>query len=187
MIDNKYETENGGLLDTIKNKFNEFSEYLNISTFTTIIIILLAIGLLAGAIIGYIIFKNNKHDHNEMKRKLDETLEKTTGIKNLIKDPKILVVDNKIDIKTKKEKKEFNLEQHKFKHVIFIKNINNSIQFCIENNKFDLAEQIEKFKTLYKKLYKLNNNKTANKTEIKKYIIQLNNIDKIIRKRLEMD
>ena len=185
---NEYIDQNDdGILDTIKNKFNELADFLNLDGFVLVIIIVLLICLIVGCIIGYIMVKKNTYEKHEFKRKLDEKLEKETGIKNLIRDPKINVVNNKIEKKTKTELNTYNIEKKKFKNKIFIKNINNSIQFCIDNNKFDIAGQIEEFKIIYIKLYNLHNSKNPDKKEIKKYTTDLNTIDKIIQQRLEMN
>ena len=64
-------------------------------------------------------------------------------------------INNKIIKLTDKQKTQNALDLFNYKHSKFIKNLDNSIQFSIDNNKFLLAEHISQYKNLYLDLYKI--------------------------------
>jgi len=156
-----------------------------------IIIIVLLITIIVFGIIGYIYYNKTTHKSQNEKKKVNKLIEKELGIKNILINPKIVKVDNKIIRKTDKEKTQYLLEKNNFKHKTFINNINNSLNYCIENNKFDTAEYINKYKTIYIKLYKLNNDTTIDqaikKNKKKIYSHELNIINNTIRHHLNMN
>jgi len=103
-----------------------------------------------------------------------------------------LEINNKIIKLTDKELSQNALDLFKYKHSKFVKNLDNSIQFCIDNNKFMLADNISKYKILYIDLYKIKIN--LEKNSFGKYIdynsnedfllksIQMDNLNNIIQK-----
>jgi hypothetical protein len=148
-----------------------------------IIIIVILITIIVFSIIGYIYYNKTTHDSTILQKNVNRTIEKELGLKNILINPKISNVNNKLDIKTNTEKEQYLLEKKKFKHKTFLNNINNSLNYCIENNKFDTAEYIHKYKNIYVKLYKLKENDKTNK---KIYSDKLNIINNIIRQNLNM-
>ena len=156
-----------------------------------IIIIVLLITIIVFGIIGYIYYNKTTYKSTNEKKKINKLIEKELGIKNILINPKIVKVDNKIIRRTDQQKKQYLLEKNNFKHKTFINNINNSLDYCIENNKFDTAEYINKYRKIYYKLYKLNNDTTINqqvKNKQKKiYSKQLNIINNTIRHNLNMN
>ena len=148
-----------------------------------IIIIVILITIIVFSIIGYIYYNKTTHDSTILQKNVNRTIEKELGLKNILINPKISNVNNKLDIKTNTEKEQYLLEKKKFKHKTFLNNINNSLNYCIENNKFDTAEYIHKYKNIYVKLYKLKENDKTNK---KIYYNKINIINNIIKKNLNM-
>jgi len=112
-------------------------------------------------------------------------------IKEKMSEPP-LEINNKIIKLTDKELSQNALDLFKYKHSKFVKNLDNSIQFCIDNNKFMLADNISKYKILYIDLYKIKIN--LEKNSFGKYIdynsnedfllksIQMDNLNNIIQK-----
>ena len=149
-----------------------------------IIIIVILITIIVFSIIGYIYYNKTTHDSITLQKNVNRTIEKELGLKNILINPKISNVNNKLDIKTNTEKEQHLLEKKKFKHKTFLNNINNSLNYCIENNKFDTAEYIHKYKNIYIKLYKLKENDKTNK---KIYSDKLNIINNTIRHNLDMN
>ena len=142
--------------------------YLTI--FATIIIIIIICIL-------YLILNNKNKEQNP-------TIE---TIKNVITDlsKTTPLVDNKIVQITNNDKLLNDLELSQYKHDKFIKNINNSISFCIDNDKFLLADYITQYKALYIELYTLkkkNPNLDINKNEeFLLKTIKLDNLNNIIQ------
>ena len=119
----------------------------------------------------------------------------TTGVEKFIKiklsEPPI-EVNNKIIELTDREKSQNALDLFKYKHSKFIKNLDNSIQFCIDNDKFMLADNVTTYKILYMDLYKIKINLEKNSDgeyidynsneEFLLKSIQLDNLNNIIQK-----
>ena len=162
-------------VDIIKKFFND-NKIIIITVILTIIFV--------GCIFIYMYYKNNTYNSITSQKNINNEIEKKLGMKQILINPKITNVNNKIDIKTNTEKEQYLLEKKKFKHNTFLNNINNSLNYCIENNKFDTAEYIHKYKKIYIKLYKLKENDKTNK---KKYTNELNIINNIIRHNLNMN
>lgn len=156
-----------------------------------IIIIVLLITIIVFGIIGYIYYNKRTQKSKNEKQNFNKLIEKELGVKNILINPKIVKVDNKIIRHTSEQKKQYLLEKNNFKHKTFINNINNSLDYCIENNKFDTAEYINKYKKIYIKLFKLNNDTTINqeikKKQKKKYSHELTIINNTIRHHLNMN
>ena len=127
--------------DNITNK------YFNVNFFTLLIIILSLIVIITISIIIYLYFHNN----------ILKTAKLQQTINNIFNDPKIKTVNNKIDILTTSQKNIFISEQNKFKYDSFIKNLDVSIKYCIDNNMFTTAHNIQQFKHKYITIYKLQN------------------------------
>ena len=96
-------------------------------------------------------------------------------------------INNEIKIITKKDKINHALELFNYKHTTFLKNLDNSIEFCIDSNKFLLADNVTKYKNLYLELYKMkqnNKNEDLNKNEdFLLKCIKLDNLNNIIQKQ----
>ena len=115
----------------------------------------------------------------------------STSIKKIFKKPPP-PINNKIIKLTDKEIAQNALDLFNYKHSKFIKNLDNSIQFCIDNNKFLLADNISKYKLLYLDLYKLKINLEKNSNgepidynsneEFLLKSIQMDNLNNIIQK-----
>jgi len=94
-------------------------------------------------------------------------------------------INNEIKVITQRDKINHALELFKYKHTNFLENLDNSIDFCINSNKFLLADTIVSYKNLYLELYKMkqaNKNKDLNKDEqflIK--CIELDNLNNLIQ------
>ena len=94
-------------------------------------------------------------------------------------------VNNEIKILTEKDKFKHALELFNYKHTNFIKNLDNSIDFCIDSDKFLIADNITLYKNLYLELYKIkqsNQNIDLSKNEdflLKS--IRLDNLNNIIQ------
>ena len=111
--------------------------------------------------------------------------------KNIFVKPTI-EIDNKIIQLTPKQISQNAIDLFNYKHNKFLKNLNNSIQFCIDNNKFLLADNISKYKKLYLELYnikiKLENNSKGNPIDYNSNedfllkSIQMDNLNNIIQK-----
>ena len=116
----------------------------------------------------------------------------STSIKKKIFKKPPSPINNKIIKLTDKEIAQNALDLFNYKHSKFIKNLDNSIQFCIDNNKFLLADNISKYKLLYLDLYKLKINleKKSNGEPIdynsnEEFLlksIQMDNLNNIIQK-----
>ena len=59
--------------------------------------------------------------------------------KKIFKNEPIIEIDNKIIQLTPKQISQNAIDLFNYKHNKFLKNLNNSIQFCIDNNKFLLV------------------------------------------------
>lgn len=100
-------------------------------------------------------------------------------IKNIEIKPEISPpVNNEIKIITKKDKLNHALELFNYKHTTFLKNLDNSIEFCIDSNKFILADTITQYKKKYLELFKM---KQDNKD------IDLNTNEDFLLKCIELD
>lgn len=106
-----------------------------------IILILIIISII------YIILNNI----NIFSEKIPDIIKKKIEIKPKISPP----VNNEIKILTKKDKLNHVLELFNYRHTTFIKNLDNSIEFCIDNNKFILADTITQYKKKYLELFKM--------------------------------
>ena len=77
------------------------------------------------------------------------------------------IVSNPIPILTTNDINNNNNDLMLYKHNRFLKNLDNSIDFCIDSNKFILADNIDKYKKLYLEIY-----------EIKKKYSDINELNK---------
>tara|TARA_B110001452_G_scaffold255616_1_gene248220 strand:- start:1881 stop:2330 length:450 start_codon:yes stop_codon:yes gene_type:complete len=111
----------------------------------------------------------------------------TTSVEEIIKDKlsePTIEINNKIIKLTKKEISQNTLDLFNYKHSKFVKNLDNSIQFCIDNNKFMLADNVSKYKILYMDLYKIKIN--LEKNSVGKYI-DYNSNEEFLLKSIQMD
>tara|TARA_Y100000591_G_C21343047_1_gene455762 strand:+ start:45 stop:500 length:456 start_codon:yes stop_codon:yes gene_type:complete len=92
------------------------------------------------------------------------------------------IIKNKITIVTERDKINNALELFKYKHNKFLKNLDNSIEFCIDSNKFLLADTITEYKKLYIELY--NMKKTQEKNNPKE---DITNDEKFLLKLIKLD
>jgi hypothetical protein len=112
-----------------------------------------------------------------------------TRIEKLSEPAKI--IKNKIIVVSEKDKINNTLELFKYKHNKFLKNLDNSIEFCIDSNKFLLADTITEYKKLYIELYNMKqeqekNNPKEDITNNEKFLlksIKLDNLNSIIQKQ----
>ena len=124
--------------------------------------------------IVFLILNNNTKTHSpQVIKKIVNKLNETTP-----------VVNNKINVVTEKNKVKLNLELFKYKHTKFLKNLDNSIEFCVDNNKFILAEYITQYKLLYVELYniKLEEEKLNPKVDLttnEDFLLKLDRLDKL--------
>ena len=124
--------------------------------------------------IVFIILNNNTKTYSpQVIKKIVNKLNETTP-----------VVNNKINVVTEKNKVKLNLELFKYKHTKFLKNLDNSIEFCVDNNKFILAEYITQYKLLYVELYniKLEEEKLNPKVDLttnEDFLLKLDRLDKL--------
>lgn len=93
-------------------------------------------------------------------------------------------VNNEIKVITTNDKKKFKLDLFNYKHTKFLKNLDNSIEFCIDSNKFLLADYITQYKLLYIELYnmkkkeeKINPDVDLNTNE--DFLLKLDRLDKL--------
>ena len=114
--------------------------------------------------------------------KVTSTKVSTAIKKKLFKKPPP-PINNKIIKLTDKEISQNTIDLFNYKHSKFLKNLENSIEFCIDNHKFLLADNISKYKILYIDLYKLKLKieKNSNEDFLLKSI-QLDNLNNIIQK-----
>ena len=115
--------------------------------------------------------------------KLTSTKISTSIKKKIFKKPPP-PINNKIIKLTDKEISQNALDLFNYKHSKFIKNLDNSIQFCIDNNKFLLADHVTQYKTLYLDLYKI-----KNKLEKNSYgkPVDYNSDEQFLLKSIQMD
>ena len=116
----------------------------------------------------------------------------STAIKKKIFKKPPPPINNKIIKLTDKEISQNTIDLFNYKHSKFLKNLENSIEFCIDNHKFLLADNISKYKILYIDLYKLklkieknSNEKPINYNTNEDFLlksIQLDNLNNIIQK-----
>ena len=103
------------------------------------------------------------------------------------------MVDNKIEKKTPNQVLQNAIDLFNYKHTKFLKNLDNSITYAIDNNHFILAENISNYKKLYLELYDMKvklekENKTGQPVDFNKNeaflikCIELDNINKTISK-----
>ena len=99
-------------------------------------------------------------------------------------EEKPIEVNNKIVVLTDTEISQNALDLFKYKHDKFLKNLDNSIQFCIDNNKFLLADNVTQYKILYFNLYKI-----KNKLEKNSYgkPVDYNSDEDFLLKSIQMD
>ena len=112
-------------------------------------------------------------------------------IKKKLSEP-VVTIDNKIIQLTPKEISQNTLDLFNYKHEKFLKNLDNSIQFCIDNNNFLLAENVSQYKNLYIELYnikikleKKSNGKPIDFNSNEDFLlksIQMDNLNNIIQK-----
>ena len=79
-------------------------------------------------------------------------------IKNRVEqyfEKKPVVIDNKIEKKTPDEALQNAMDLLNYKHTKFLKNIDKSVTYAIDNNHFILAEHISNYKKTYLELYDL--------------------------------
>jgi hypothetical protein len=126
--------------------------------------------------IVYIILNNI----NIFSEKIPDIIKKNIEIPPEVTSP----INNEIKILTEKDKLRHALELFNYKHTTFIKNLDNSIEFCIDNDKFILANTITDYKKLYLELYKMkldNEGTDLNKNEdFLLKCIQLDNLNNSI-------
>jgi hypothetical protein len=144
--------------------------YLSLFAFILILII--------GCIVYLIL--NNKN--------IDKIPEIKTIKKTLVKLSETTpIVNNKIIIVKSEDKLQNTLKLLKYKHEKFLKNLDNSIEFCIDSNKFLLADYITQYRKLYIELYILQkNNKDIDLHKNEEFLlksIKLDNLNNIIQKQ----
>lgn len=99
------------------------------------------------------------------------------------------IIKNKIIVVSERDKINNALELFKYKHNKFLKNLDNSIEFCIDSNKFLLADTITEYKALYIELYNMKqeqekNNPKEDITNNEDFLlksIKLDNLNSIIQ------
>lgn len=74
---------------------------------------------------------------------------------NTIIDTPVNIVDNKITTLTSKQISQNALDLFNYKHEKFLKNLDNSIEFCLNSTKFLLADHISQYKNTYLELYQI--------------------------------
>ena len=104
--------------------------------------------------------------------------------KKIFKNEPIKEIDNKIIQLTPKQISQNAIDLFNYKHNKFLKNLNNSIQFCIDNNQFLLADNVSKYKILYLDLYKIKN-KLEKKSNGKP--VDYNSNEEFLLKSIQMD
>ena len=170
------------MFEKIQKFIKDFKFDSKYITITLIIIVLLTI--IVVSIIIYFYIKNNKFETAQLKLKLNETLEKTTGFKNIISNPDIVIVDNKLDVRTKRQKTLFDKKKEDYKTKIFLRNLDNSIKYCINQNDFIIAYNINHFKNIFLQIQTLqktldNSYITDTKTILNKIKTKTNELNKI--------
>ena len=88
---------------------------------------------------------------NVFSEKIPDIIKKNIELSPVLSKP----INNEIKVLTEKDKLNHALELFNYKHTTFIKNLDNSIEFCIDNDKFILADTITDYKKLYLELYKM--------------------------------
>ena len=108
-------------------------------------------------------------------------------------DAPVVIVDNKIETQTESQISQNAIDLFNYKHTKFLRNLDNSINYCLDNDKFILADNITKYKKIYLQLYQIKINlekenttdKPINFNANEKFLlksIELDNINKIIQK-----
>ena len=125
-------------------------------------------------IISYILFiKYNSTTTNIIPKFIKKKLEE-----------KPVQVNNKIIKLTQQQISQNTIDLFNYKHEKFLKNLNNSIEFCIDNNKFLLADHITQYKTLYLDLYEIKNKLEKNSNGKP---IDYNTNEEFLLKSIQMD
>ena len=96
----------------------------------------------------------------------------------------VKIIKNKIILVSERDKINNALELFKYKHNKFLKNLDNSIEFCIDSNKFLLADTITEYKELYIELYNIKKNQEKNNpkediTNDEKFLLKLIKLDNL--------
>ena len=105
-------------------------------------------------------------------------------VDTIIQKP-INIVDNKITNLTPKQISQNAIDLFNYKHDTFLKNLDNSIEFCLNSKKFLLADHILQYKTTYLELYQI-------KLELEKNnppntIIDFNKNEQFLLKSIKLD
>ena len=92
--------------------------------------------------------------------------------------------NNKIKVITTNDKKNFKLDLFNYKHTKFLKNLDNSIEFCIDSNKFILADYVTQYKLLYIELYNIKKNEEKINPDVdlntnEDFLLKLDRLDKL--------
>ena len=107
-------------------------------------------------------------------------------VEQVVNKPTV-IVDNKIDKLTEKQISQNAIDLFNYKHSKFLKNLDNSINYCLENEKFILADNVTKYKKVYLQLYQIKTNLEKEKKDYKTdeafllKSIHLDNLNKIIQ------
>jgi len=93
-------------------------------------------------------------------------------------------VNNEIKVITTNDKKKFKLDLFNYKHTKFLKNLDNSIEFCIDSNRFLLADYITQYKLLYIELYNIKKNEEKINPDVdlntnEDFLLKLDRLDKL--------
>lgn len=101
-------------------------------------------------------------------------------------DKPTIIVDNTIEKLTDKQISQNAINLFNYKHSKLLKNLDNSINYCLENNKFLLADNVTNYKNVYLQLYQIKINLEKEKKDYKtddKFLlksIQLDDLNQII-------
>ena len=102
-----------------------------------------------------------------------------------IVDKPVVIVDNEIKKKTPREITQNTKDLFNYKHSKFLKNLDNSINYCLDNDKFVLADYVSQYKKIYLQLYQIKLNlENENTTDTP---IDFNSNEQFLLKSIELD
>jgi len=100
-------------------------------------------------------------------------------------DAPVVIVDNKIETQTEFQMSQNAIDLFNYKNTKFLRNLDNSINYCLDNDKFILADNITKYKKIYLQLYQIKINLEKENTTDKP--INFNAHEKFLLKSIELD